>query len=63
MTARFAAGIPTYYWHRQIMLQEQRIRTLAGGHTVAPRSGALAASPLIHRNPFGQLPPHRYRMA
>jgi hypothetical protein len=30
------ASIPIYYWRRQIMLEEQRIRTLAGGHMVAP---------------------------
>jgi hypothetical protein len=31
------ASIPIYYWRRQIMLEEQRSRTLAGGHTVASR--------------------------
>jgi hypothetical protein len=31
------ASIPIYYWRHRIMLEEQRIRTLAGGHMVAPR--------------------------
>jgi hypothetical protein len=26
--------VPTYYWRRQIMLEQQRV---TGGHTVAPR--------------------------
>ena len=26
-----------YYWRHQIMLEEEHIKTLAGGHTVAPR--------------------------
>jgi hypothetical protein len=29
------ASIPIYRWRRQIMLEEQRIRTLAGDHTIA----------------------------
>jgi hypothetical protein len=31
------ASIPIYYWRHRLMLEEQRIRTLAGGHMVAPR--------------------------
>jgi hypothetical protein len=56
------ASIPIYYWRRQIMLEEQRIRTLAGGHTVAPRkflvSGAaiaLAGSMAYAQNAPGPL--------
>jgi len=26
-----------YYWRRQIMLEEEHIKTFAGGYTVAPR--------------------------
>jgi hypothetical protein len=33
VAAWFIAGIPTYYWRRQIMLEEERIKTLAAGHT------------------------------
>jgi hypothetical protein len=31
------ASIPIYYWRGQSMLEGERIRTLAGGRTVAPR--------------------------
>jgi hypothetical protein len=37
VAAWFAAGIPIYYRRRQIMLEEERIKTLAGGRVVAPR--------------------------
>jgi hypothetical protein len=34
VAAWFLAGIPTYYWRRQIMLERERIKTLAVGHTL-----------------------------
>jgi hypothetical protein len=35
--ARPIASIPIYYWRRQIMLEEERIKTVAGGRTGGPR--------------------------
>ena len=37
VTAWVLASIPIYYWRHQIMLEKERIRTLAGSHTVAAR--------------------------
>ena len=41
VVAWFVAGIPTHYWRRQIMLEEERIRTRAGGHPTMARPSLL----------------------